>query len=107
MLEKITAVVGGVVNLALSIVILVGVWVYDAGFLNQMMDVNLSIIKWLGSALPAPYGDKTESALRFIAGEKAMILIEISIALKILGNIFTGMFRSKSDTHLNKVPDQH
>ena len=106
MLKKITAVVGEVVNLALSIAIVVGVWVYDAGSLNKIMDINLSIIKSLGMALPAPYGDKTESALRFIAGEKSMILIEISIVLKILGNILMGLFRSKSDKRLNKVVGQ-
>ncbi len=72
----------GFLSFVLAIASIVAVWAYDSSYLNTLMDWNLASIKWVAAQIPI-YGDKMESALRFLAGEKALILIEFGLVFKI------------------------
>jgi len=66
-----------------SIAIVVALWYWRPDGLTAMMDANLAIIKFVGRTLMAPYGAMTESALRLLAGEKALLFFETALLIRL------------------------
>jgi hypothetical protein len=67
-----------------SIALVVIVWYQFPSVLVSMFDTNVAIVKTGTAILGEDYGPMTESALRALSVEKAMIFIEVSLVLKVV-----------------------
>ena len=56
--------------------IIVAAWWWDASLLTAAADENLRLIKTVTGILPYDWGSKTESALRILGADRALLLIE-------------------------------
>ena len=91
----------GTLRYALTLALFCGLWWYDARYLNQAFDANLSLLK-AGSGLVDGSG-KTEAMLRAFSAEKMLLFGEGSGLLWLLGKcaavVGSRIFRrSKTET---------
>jgi len=70
---------GSVMTLVVSVAILVAAWVYYPSSITKLMDFNLEVIRLIGDL---PHGERAESALRLLAGEKMLLLGETSLLVR-------------------------
>ena len=67
--------------LVVSFAVIIVFWVYSPTVITDVMDANLAIIKWLGDQ---PHMARAEAALRFLAGEKMLLLAEATLAIRMI-----------------------
>ncbi len=70
-----------VFNVVASFGLLILVWYYNPAWITWMMDANLGLIKRVG--LIPQYGKSLEPALRFLAAEKAVLVAEVGLAVRV------------------------
>lgn len=82
-----------VFRIAIAIVATVGVvsvWIYQPDTIVEILDFNLSAIKFVAAHTPAPYGAMGESALRGLGAEKALLFAEATFLLRAVLILLTG-----------------
>ena len=82
-LRSVSTPLAGALRYALTLALFCGLWWYDARYLNQAFDANLSLLK-AGSGLVDGSG-KTEAMLRAFSAEKMLLFGEGSGLLWLLG----------------------
>jgi hypothetical protein len=75
-LFKGTALIGG-------LALIVFIWTINADILVSAEDTNLRLIKFGAHLLPTGWDSKTEAALRLWGADKAFVLIEAGVAVKL------------------------
>lgn len=73
-----------VLKYVLTVAAVLALWWNSSATINTMMDVNLTFIKVGSSLLGDEWGPMTESALRMLAGEKAMVFLEVGIVFSVI-----------------------
>ena len=68
--------VAGTFRYAATLALVCGLWWYDARWLNEAFDANLSLIKTIGSTVDS--SGRVEAAMRAFAAEKMLLFTEAS-----------------------------
>ena len=76
LLFKGAALVGGLVLIA-------GLWLWDASLLTRLADENLWLIRATARLLPAGWASRAESALRIFGADRALLLTEAIAVAKL------------------------
>jgi len=72
-------------RVARRLVLIIGVWFWDASLLTVAADENLRLLKAVTGLLPFDWASKVESALRIFGADRALLLIEgVAVAKLIL-----------------------
>ena len=67
-----------------ALVLIIGLWLWDASLLTRAADGNLRLIREITRLLPPDWASKSESALRIFGADRALLLIEGIALAKLL-----------------------